>query len=290
MPAYLDYWYESKDGLQLYAREYPHEAPAATIICIPGLTRNSADFSDFCDQLNSDYRIFAVDLRGRGKSAYDLDPKNYHPGIYMQDIQQLLEKLDLEKVILIGTSLGGLVSMFVTAINPDSVSALIINDIGPEINTTGLERIKYYITQQYDSVDSWDDAVSRTKQALKREYPNFSEEDWQSFARRLYKEHDGNVCLDYDPAIAVLFEDEQTDNVPPDMWPMFSALTTVPMMVVRGELSDILLPGTISKMQDIHPHLSVVEVPEVGHAPLLEDLRISDQAEKFLETVLSPAL
>lgn len=290
MPAYLDYWYQSKDGLRLYAREYPHPEPAATLVCIPGLTRNSADFSDICDLLNKDYRIFAVDLRGRGKSDYDFNPNNYHPGTYVQDIQQLLEKLGTEKVIFIGTSLGGLVSMLLSFIHPGRVSALIINDIGPEIDRSGLERIKSYVRPESPTPTNWDEAIRRTKAAHKGEYPSFSELDWQLLTRRLYKEQDGEVCLDYDPAIAVLFEEDQTLGLPADIWSMFGTLNAVATMVIRGELSDILAPATLRKMQDLVPCLSVMEVPEVGHAPLLEDPRVSGQAQEFLRSTLMQAL
>lgn len=282
MPAYLDFWYQSQDGLQLYAREYPHESPAATIVCIPGLTRNSADFAEFCQQLNQEYRIFAVDLRGRGRSDYDPVPQNYHPSVYVQDIQALLDKLDLNEVILIGTSLGGLVSMLLSAMNPERVRALVINDIGPEINPSGLERIKSYVQSKPAPIEDWDQAQKRTQQALRREYPNFTDKDWQLFAQRLYKQSNGSIQLDYDPAISVLFDDQKESMETLDLWPVFDSLSPVPMMTIRGELSDILLPETTSKMQQMHPKFTLLEVPEVGHTPLFEDPQVTKKVVNFL--------
>lgn len=282
MPAYLDYWYQSQEGLQLYAREYPNDSAEATLVCVPGLTRNSADFADLCEQLNDRYRIFAVDLRGRGQSEYDSVPQNYHVGVYVQDIQLLLQKLAAEKVILIGTSLGGLVSMMVSAMNPDAISGLIINDIGPEINPAGLERIASYITSKTSPPSNWQQATERTRLVLQREYPNFAEEDWQSLARRLYRQQNGEIRLDYDPAISVLFEQQQQNTDTADMWPVFESLSSIPMMAIRGELSDILLADTASKMQTRHPQLTLLDVPEVGHAPLFEDPQVTQKVVNFL--------
>jgi len=115
MSNYKNIWFKSHDGLKLYARDYHVENPLATIICIPGLTRNSADFSLVCEHLSQQYRVIAVDLRGRGQSAYDPNPNNYFPGIYAEDIMTLLDVLQLPSVVLIGTSLGGSVSMLVAA-------------------------------------------------------------------------------------------------------------------------------------------------------------------------------
>lgn len=282
MSVYLDFWYHSHDGLKLYAREYSHDVPVATIICVPGLTRNSADFAEFCEQLNRDYRVFAVDLRGRGKSDYDPCPQNYHPGTYAQDIQTLISALDLDKLVLIGTSLGGLVSMMVSAMNPDRVKALVVNDIGPEINPSGLERIKSYVRSRPEPIGNWQQALERTRQTLHREYPKFADKDWQIFAKRLYRQQSGVIRLDYDPAISVLFEDKPQAADTPDMWLMFGMLSAIPMMAIRGELSDILLQDTANKMQRLHPRLNLLEVPDVGHAPLFEDPEVAEPVMTFL--------
>ena len=141
MQNYSDYWYQSSDGLRLYARQYGQANAAQTIICIPGLTRNSADFTTLREHLAMRYRIFAVDLRGRGNSDYDSNPDNYHPGTYANDMICLLDDLKLRSAIFIGTSLGGLVSIVLAATAPNRVAAAALNDIGPEANQAGLDRI-----------------------------------------------------------------------------------------------------------------------------------------------------
>jgi pimeloyl-ACP methyl ester carboxylesterase len=282
MADYSDYWYSSSDGLKLYARDYPHNQPLATILCIPGLTRNSADFTSVCDQLNQHYRVLAVDLRGRGKSQYDPQPNNYHPGVYTDDIIALLDSLQLEKVILVGTSLGGLVSMMLAATQADRITAAIINDIGPEADPRGLERIVAYVSNP-TTVNSWPEAIIKTRDYLTREYPDFSDSDWQDFSRNIYRENGcGQPLLDYDPGIAVPLQQSSDNAIPPDLWPLFSALQSLPVLLIRGELSEVLSTQCVRKMQTIHPAMQYVEVKHRGHAPLLTEPQCSAAISQFL--------
>ena len=149
MANYDDVWYSSHDGLNLYARDYSkalkNNKDAITLLCMHGITRNSADFEDICNELADRYRLIVVDQRGRGLSDYDPNPTNYNPLVYVQDMFLLLEKLKLSSVVLLGTSMGGTMAMIMAAMNPDKVQGLIINDIGPEIGKTGLERLKGYV-------------------------------------------------------------------------------------------------------------------------------------------------
>ncbi len=287
MQEYKDYWFNSSNGLRLYARDYPHTAPEATILCIPGLTRNSADFSQLCDQLATRYRVIAVDLRGRGKSDYDPDPYNYHPGVYVDDITCLLNSLELESVILIGTSLGGLISMILSAMQAERITAAIINDIGPEANQAGLDRIKAYVCNP-TPVNSWAEAVSKTHAIQGREYPNFSESDWVAFTNNLYREdNEGNPVLNYDSAIAILLEQNQDNAVPPNLWSLFDTIQSTPLLLLRGELSDILTRDCVEKMQQKKPDMQFVEVASCGHAPLLTEPESMQAITQFLTTVSS---
>jgi pimeloyl-ACP methyl ester carboxylesterase len=282
MADYSDYWYDSSDGLTLYARDYPHSQPLATILCIPGLTRNSADFAPLCKQLNQHYRVLAVDLRGRGKSQHDPEPNNYHPGVYTDDVITLLDSLQLEKVILIGTSLGGLVSMMLTALQTQRVTAAIINDIGPEADPRGLERIVAYVSNP-TTVNSWPEAIAKTRNYLGREYPDFSDSDWQDFSRNIYRENGhGQPALDYDPNIAVPLQQNSHNAIPPNLWPLFGALQALPVLLIRGELSEVLSPQCVEKMQTIHPAMQFVEVKQRGHAPLLTEPQCSTAISQFL--------
>ncbi len=287
MPDYKEHWFKSRDGLNLYARDYPCERaceqPAATVVCIPGLTRNSADFALLAEHLSGRFRVLAVDLRGRGKSDYDPRPENYQPGVYVDDIISLLDSLELSRVILIGTSLGGMVSMLLTAMQPERVSSVILNDIGPEVHQPGLERIKSYVRNR-SSVNSWDEAIDKTREVLGAEYPNFSAADWEAFTANIYRQgEDGTPELDYDAAITVPLEQRRDEaDEPADLWAVFAGMRTIPTLLLRGELSDILTEDCVVRMRAVHPTLAYTQVDCCGHAPLLVERESRVAIDRFL--------
>jgi len=282
MPHYEDYWFESRDGLKLFARDYQHEAPRATILCIPGLTRNSADFVGLCEHLVNDYRVVVVELRGRGNSEYDTNPLNYHPGLYVDDVIALLDSMELTSVILIGTSLGGLISMILTALQPERVAAVIMNDIGPETSQVGVDRIKNYVCNPIP-VHSWAQAIDMTREVFGAEYPDFVAEDWAAFTKNIYRENnEGDPVLNYDPAIGILMTQQQDDAVPPDLWPAFAAMQATPLLLIRGRLSDILTTECVEKMRQKKPDMHFIELDGRGHAPLLTETECVVGIENFL--------
>jgi pimeloyl-ACP methyl ester carboxylesterase len=274
MGNYEDFWYQSSDGLRLYARDYPCRDRAiqspATVLCMHGLTRNSADFAGLADHLCGRYRVLSVDQRGRGRSEYDSVVANYTPLTYVQDMFTLLDQLDLAEVILVGTSLGGLMSFLMSAMQPQRIRAMVINDIGPEVDSRGLERIKSYVGKS-TPVASWDDAVSRAKEIAAIAFPDFSDEQWLDFTRGIYREEDGVFTLDYDPAISQPLDDDDSAVVPPDLWGVFEAITSIPMLLIRGESSDILARSCVDGMRSRKADLQVAEIPRRGHAPTLTE-------------------
>jgi pimeloyl-ACP methyl ester carboxylesterase len=274
MAEYLDVWYHSDDGLRLYARDYPCSnsagAAAPTMLCMHGLTRNSADFHDFACHMRDRFRVIAVDQRGRGRSDYDRETANYTPLTYVRDMFILLAQLDLDSVVLVGTSMGGMMAFMMTAMQPDRVSGLVINDIGPDIDPVGLARIKSYVGRSAP-VGDWDEAVAQAKEINGIAFPDFSDQQWLDFTRGIYHEENGRPVLSYDPAISQPMSDEQSGAVPPDLWPLFEACTGKPMLVVRGEHSDILAAESLDRMRGLHPALQVAVVPNRGHAPTLSE-------------------
>ncbi|MGR8920104.1 MAG: alpha/beta fold hydrolase [Gammaproteobacteria bacterium] len=282
MPSYHDITYRSTDGLNLYARDYPHPEPRAVVLCMHGLTRNSADFGRVCEDLNDDYRLIAVDQRGRGRSDYDPEPANYNPQTYVRDMLGLLDHLGLERVIAIGTSMGGVISMALAATAADRLAAVVLNDIGPEIDSTGLDRIRGYVGK-LAPVDSWDAAAAQVRSANAIAFPDYGEDDWLAFARNVYVEDaSGRPVPAYDEAIAASIS---TDNTSVDLWPLFDALRDMPVLVVRGATSDILAPACVERMQARHPDLGTVEVPQRGHAPMLDEAEAATAVRRFLERV-----
>ena len=177
-----EHFYRSADDrLQLFARDYPGDGP--TLLMMHGLTRNSADFEPLIAGLDADYRVISVDQRGRGRSDHDPDPTNYLPEVYVADMFALLDGLGIDKVTAIGTSMGGLMAMIMGAMQPDRVPAIIINDIGPEVDPDGIARIQSYVGQA-EPLASWEEAAAACRDVHRPAFPDFGDSDWMEFARR----------------------------------------------------------------------------------------------------------
>ncbi|PIE38142.1 MAG: alpha/beta hydrolase [Gammaproteobacteria bacterium] len=287
MTEYSDLWYESDDGLRLYARDYACtsnvESDAPLMLCMHGLTRNSADFHGFALQMRGHYRVVAVDQRGRGRSAYDPNPENYAPPRYVQDMATLLEYLKVEQVILVGTSMGGLMAMMMAALFAQRLAAVVINDIGPDISPVGLERIKGYVGQLKPAAN-WGEAVAQAKLINQDAFPDFSDAQWQAFTQGIYRLHNGTPVLAYDPAISQPFRDQDAGAEAPDLWPIFDALKPIPTLLVRGALSDLLEPACVEKMRERKPDLQFVEMANRGHAPMLVEAEALTAISEFLRS------
>src|SRR5206468_2775173 len=142
---WTDGWWTSADGLRLHYRDYAGDAGRPPILCIPGLTRNARDFEGVADRLAGDWRLICVDLRGRGESAQAKDPMTYTPLVYLQDVELLVAALGLTRFAIFGTSLGGLVAMLMATTNSARLAAVLLNDVGPELEQSGLDHIRTYV-------------------------------------------------------------------------------------------------------------------------------------------------
>lgn len=288
MAEYDDIYYSSADGLRLYARDYPCRdgsvTEPGTILCMHGLTRNSADFAGLARHLSRRYRVVSVDNRGRGLSDYDSNIANYTPATYVQDMFTLLDELGISCVTLCGTSMGGLMSFMMAAMQPDRARGLIINDIGPQIDPAGLDRIKGYVGKS-GPVRNWTEAIAQARSINEIAFPDFSEAQWEAFTRGIYREEDGVPVLAYDPAISQPMADEESDAVPPDLWPLFDTIAAKPMLVLRGATSDILAPDCVAEMRVRKPDLQFVEIPNRGHAPTLDEPAARSAIDGFLDSL-----
>ena len=264
-----DFFYESTDGLKLYCAVYSAQhASGLPVLCLPGLTRNSRDFARLATRLSDQRDVFAVDLRGRGRSAWDTDPAHYELSTYVRDVWTLLDRCRIERFVAIGTSLGGLMAMTLAAMEPRRLAGVILNDIGPEIDPAGVRRIAGYVGR-LPPVRDWNEAVAQTKSIYGPALPGLSDEEWARFARCGYRENEAAVPVpDADPGIATNFN--RPGAVSPDLWPLFRR-ATVPMLVIRGGLSDILSHDTLSRMIREKPDLSQVTLAQRGHVPLLDE-------------------
>lgn len=276
-------YYESSDELRLYYRDYADDQPGTPVICLPGLTRNSRDFESLALHIAPHRRVLTPDFRGRGNSAYDPDWQNYHPGTYVNDVWTLLDTLGIDRVVVIGTSLGGLCAMAMAAMNAKRLAGVVMNDIGPEVNPAGLERIQSYTGRQAP-VTSWDDAVEQTKVTYGAWLPGLSDADWRRMAWKAYREDESGVPrLDMDPAIGRAIR--ESGPMKADPWSLYAGLATVQTLLLRGTMSDILTPDIVDKMLAAKPDLEVVEVPDRGHAPLLDEPTCVAAIDRFLKEV-----
>ncbi len=273
-------YYESRDGLRLFYREFPCHTDHAPVICLPGLTRNSRDFEDLNPHLAETRRVLSPDLRGRGLSDYDPQWRNYHPLTYVDDTFALMDHAGIDQAVLVGTSLGGLISMIMAEQQPQRIAGIVLNDVGPEIAPEGLARVVKY-AGKLQPVNSWDHAVEQARAVYGLALPGLSDADWQRMARRAYRADDNGIpMLDADPQIGVALR--ELGPTGPDPWETFDHLGDMPVLLLRGATSDILSRDIVARMRDHKPDLEVVEIPDRGHVPLLNEAESLRAIDGFL--------
>ena len=296
---YSEHRYSSKDGLSLYYREYG--SGDDVIICLPGLTRNSKDFDDLATHLAAEYRVLCLDLRGRGQSEHDPKWRHYHPGTYARDTWTLLDKLAVRKFIIIGTSLGGLLAMIMSAQQRARIKAIVMNDIGPEIDPVGYDRILGYVGIK-PVINNWQDAAARCKLMSSKAIPDMPDEYWDKFARKIYRENKQGIPeLDMDLSIGVAMRKglklaqilttmrkigllKRIKDVFIDPWDSFRTIN-MPCLVIRGELSDILSENILDRMFVVKPDLNHALIPNRGHAPMLDEPESLVAIDSFLASL-----
>ncbi|NVJ99167.1 MAG: alpha/beta hydrolase [Alphaproteobacteria bacterium] len=285
MADFTDEYFTNPDGLRQHYRDYNTAgADAPVVLCMPGLTRNARDFADIAKHLSDRCRVICVENRGRGQSEWDPKPERYLPLTYVSDMIALLDHLGARQVIAIGTSLGGLMTIMMQAMHPGKLFAAVINDIGPEIDPKGIERIKSYVGKGTPP-ETWEQAISAVQTANAGVYPNFTDEDWRWYTANLYDDASGKPVPMYDPAISKNFNSEESQSAP-DLWPIFRALHNIPMVVLRGGLSDILSAETLDRMAAEHPDLTPVTVPGLGHVPLMREPECTAAIDKLVARFL----
>ena len=268
--GFADRFWTSSDGLRLHYRDYgvPSDRPA--LLCLPGLTRNARDFSHVAERLAGHWRVVCPDLRGRGDSAYAKNAASYNPQQYAEDLMRLLAEAQVERFVAIGTSLGGILTLLLTAAMPQRIAGALINDVGPELMPEGLARIRSYVGQGR-SFPTWMHAARTVEELQGGAFPDYQVSDWLSMAKRaMVLGENGRIVFDYDMKIAEPLA-VQGGETAPDLWPALLALKGKPVALLRGELSDILSPAVHRKMAKQLPGADLVTVARVGHAPMLDE-------------------
>ena len=266
--GFHDVYYDSADGLRLYARDYFHaNTQLIPVLCLPGLTRNSKDF----ETINLDRRVITVDFRGRGLSQYAIDPATYRPDVELADTMALLQHVGIERVAVIGTSRGGLVGMLMAKLQKHMLAGILLNDVGPVLQPQGLLRIRSYLGVA-GNFTSWSEAVTALK-ARNSGFESLSGAEWLTFARRLFKSVNGLPRMDHDPALLNNFAsaDDIAEGRIPELWELFAATSEIPTAILRGQNSDLLSASTVADMQARNPGLDATTIANRGHAPFLDE-------------------
>jgi pimeloyl-ACP methyl ester carboxylesterase len=277
--------WQSEDGLTLHYRDYAGGGGDGRppLLCLHGLTRNARDFEPLAERLAGEWRLVIPDMRGRGQSEYARHSSSYALGTYVADVVRLLSRLDCGPVAIIGTSMGGMMAMEMAASGAWPLAAVVLNDIGPALEADGLERIREYVGQG-GSFETWMHAARHLREQGRAFYPDYDISDWLAHAKRvMVVSGNGRIVFDYDMKIAEPFNSAAPASL--DLWPSFRALSGIPTLVIRGELSDLLAAATLKAMQVDMPGLATVTVSRVGHPPTLAEPQALKAIADFLARV-----
>lgn len=275
----------AQDGLQLHVRCYGARVRSALpVVCLPGLARTAADFESLALALSrhpeAPRRVLALDYRGRGRSEWDRDPRNYSVPVELRDVLAVLTALAVGPAIFVGTSRGGILTMALAALRPTAIAGAVLNDIGPVIDPKGVMRIKSYVGKLPQPRDL-DDGAQILRRLFAAQFPALTAEQWLAAARRAWQERAGRLVPSYDPRLARALAGISPERPLPALWNEFDALGHVPVLAVRGGNSDVLSPATLSAMRARRPDIDVIEVHDQGHAPLLAEPPTHDRIAGF---------
>jgi pimeloyl-ACP methyl ester carboxylesterase len=263
----------AQDGLRLHVREYgARAATAVPVVCLPGLTRTTADFDALAPALaygRPERRVVAIDSRGRGQSEYDRNPQNYNLTIELADVVSVLTALEIGQAVFVGSSRGGLLSMLLAVAHPNALAGVILHDVGPVIEPKGLARIKSYVGK-LPQPGSFAEGAEILRRLFDAQFPKLTADQWLTAAHHTWKAENGKLRLTYDARLAQTLAEVDIERPLPPMWNEFDALARVPILVIRGANSDILSSVTVDTMKAHHPKLEAIEVADQGHVPLLE--------------------
>jgi pimeloyl-ACP methyl ester carboxylesterase len=278
------------DGLRLHVREYgSRTAPALAVVCLPGLARTISDFDALAPALSNGTstngspprRVIAIDSRGRGQSDYDQNPENYNVAVELGDVVAILSALGIGQAVFVGSSRGGILTMLLAVAHPTAIAGAVLHDIGPAIDPKGLARIKSYVGK-LPQPRNFTEGAEILRRLFSAQFPKLTAADWLAAANRTWKSADGMLEPTYDVRLQQTLAEVDIERPLPTMWAEFDALAQVPVLVIRGENSDILSAETLAKMKEHHPSMDVIEVPAEGHVPLLAGNQLLGQIAAFV--------
>ena len=267
--------FTSSDGLSLFYTDTGHGPP---LLCLSGLTRNLDDF-DFVSPHLSMFRLIKLDYRGRGRSDWAADYKTYMVPREAADALELLDHLNIDKTAILGTSRGGIIAMFLAHIAKNRLSAVALNDIGPELQSTGLDDIFAYLGRP-PAAKTLEEAA-RMRAAHSPGFEHVPTERWRAEAANLYVETPLGLDLRYDAKLRDAVIEQQATLPNPELWPLFKALDGPPLALIHGVNSDLLSAASVEKMQAYRPDMILAKVPNRGHIPFLDEPQALDALHKW---------
>ncbi len=283
-PPWTSRFIAARDGLRLHVREIAaREISQAPVLCLPGITRNGRDFDTLGEHIArvTGRRVITLDSRGRGGSDHDPDWKHYNLRVELEDLLEVIAALGIEGAVFLGTSRGGLLSMMIGTARPEVPRGIILNDIGPVIEARGLERILGYIGK-LPLPQNFEAGAQLLREVFGAQFPRLSAEQWMRWARRNWVEESGKLVGSYDSNIMLTLAYLEIDKPIPDLWPVFETIKHVPLLVIRGALSELLTQETAERMVREHPDGHLHVVADEGHAPVLEDAPTLEAVTGFL--------
>ncbi len=260
-------------------REWGDPDNPRVVTCVHGLTRNGRDFDVLAQRLAGSFRLLCPDMPGRGDSEWLRDPNDYSFATYLPTLTALLAHARADRVAWVGTSMGGLLGMVMAAQPETPVTRLVVNDVGPVIEGAALARIAAYVglDPAFDSFASLEAHIRE----VSAPFGTLTEAQWNTLARTTARESpDGRWRLKYDPGIGVPFRAAAAQNS--DLWAIWDAIQC-PTLLLRGAQSDLLSSATAAEMRSRGPEPEFVEVPGVGHAPMLLSEEQIAPVEAFLD-------
>jgi pimeloyl-ACP methyl ester carboxylesterase len=279
---YTEHYLTTSDDKRIYYRYYKAD-DNSTVMCSAGLTRNSKDYHELAMILHSKgHSIIVPDMRGRGHSDYDNEGGlTYNIFREAQDIIEILNEKNIETAHFIGTSRGAMQIMGAAALYAARYKKIIMNDLGIKIEKTGLERIVQ--SQLQPLPNTWNEAIALLQEQYKNKM-TLSLDEWKYFAENLYIDSNGTPQKDYDMAIIYALKEFLDSNQDlPVFDEFFKLLVNTPVLLIRGENSDILSMNTVYKMQAMHPTMQFLEVKNRGHVPFLNEPECIDSICNFLK-------
>ncbi|WP_370400717.1 alpha/beta fold hydrolase [Sulfitobacter sp. JB4-11] len=270
--------FTTSDGLTLY---YEDEGDGLPILCLPGLTRTTADFEYVTPRLAGN-RVIRMDYRGRGRSEFDPTWENYNVQVEGRDVMELLAHLGLDKAAILGTSRGGIIAMGLAALAKDHLLGVALNDIGPALDPKGIDFILVYLGRNPAAKTHAEAAA-----ALQHVFSDFRDvppERWLREAQKNYTETENGLQITYDPKLRDAVEQEREKPMP-DLWPFFDAMDGLPLACIRGANSGLFTQETLSEMQKRRPDMFAAVVPDRGHVPFLDEPEAVSALHRWVEAM-----